>query len=36
MLVDDHQVVPLRTLLEGNPDVTVVGGAGTAVEAIQW
>lgn len=37
VLVDDHQVVRLglRALLEGEPDLTVVGEAGTAAEAIQ-
>jgi DNA-binding NarL/FixJ family response regulator len=37
VLVDDHQVVRLglRALLEGEPDITVVGEAGTAAEAIQ-
>ena len=37
VLVDDHQVVRLglRALLEGEPDISVVGEAGTAAEAIQ-
>jgi DNA-binding NarL/FixJ family response regulator len=37
VLVDDHQVVRLglRALLESEPDITVVGEAGTAAEAIQ-
>jgi DNA-binding NarL/FixJ family response regulator len=37
VLVDDHQVVRLglRALLEGEPDLTVVGEAGTVAEAIQ-
>jgi DNA-binding NarL/FixJ family response regulator len=37
VLVDDHQVVRLglRALLTGEPDITVVGEAGTAAEAIQ-
>jgi DNA-binding NarL/FixJ family response regulator len=37
VLVDDHQVVRLglRALLDGEPDITVVGEAGTAVAAIQ-
>jgi DNA-binding NarL/FixJ family response regulator len=35
VLVDDHQVVRLglRALLEGEPDITVVGEAGTAAQA---
>ncbi|HEU5103329.1 MAG TPA: response regulator transcription factor [Roseiflexaceae bacterium] len=37
VLVDDHQVVRLglRALLEREPDITVVGEAGTAAEAIE-
>ena len=37
VLVDDHQVVRLglRALLEGEDDITVVGEAGTAAEAIE-
>jgi two-component system response regulator DevR len=37
VLVDDHQVVRLglRALLDGEPDITVVGEAGTAAAAIQ-
>jgi DNA-binding NarL/FixJ family response regulator len=37
VLVDDHQVVRLglRTLLEGEPDITVVGEAGTAAAALE-
>jgi len=37
VLVDDHQVVRLgiRALLESEPDITVVGEAATAAEAIQ-
>jgi two-component system, NarL family, response regulator DevR len=37
VLVDDHQVVRLglRALLEGEPDIAVVGEAGTATEAVE-
>jgi DNA-binding NarL/FixJ family response regulator len=37
VLVDDHQVVRLglRALLEGEPDITVVGEAGTAAAAVE-
>jgi DNA-binding NarL/FixJ family response regulator len=37
VLVDDHQVVRLglRALLDGEPDITVVGEAGTAATAIE-
>jgi DNA-binding NarL/FixJ family response regulator len=37
VLVDDHQVVRLglRALLDSEPDITVVGEAGTATAAIQ-